>query len=186
MDGQTKQSKYIKLHLGCGTKNIDGFINIDVRNLNTVDMVCDIKTLSSFENNSVDLIYVSHVLEHFRRKEYVEVLKRWYEILKPNGILRISVPDFEKVVEHYNENKNLKLLMGFLYGGQDYKENFHYCTWDFYTLSEDLKNVGFNQVEKYDWSLTEHSHIDDFSQSYLPHMDKINGKLMSLNVEAKK
>jgi hypothetical protein len=41
-------------------------------------------------------------------------------------------------------------------------------------------------VSKYDWRDTEHSELDDFSQSYLPHMDKDNGKLMSLNIEAVK
>lgn len=33
------------------------------------------------------------------------------------------------------------------------------------------------------WKNTEHSQFDDYSQSYIPHMDKINGTLMSLNVE---
>jgi hypothetical protein len=46
--------------------------------------------------------------------------------------------------------------------------------------------VGFKEVYLWDWRETEHSHIDDFSQAYLPHMDKENGVLMSLNIEAKK
>jgi predicted SAM-dependent methyltransferase len=174
----------MKLHLGCGEKHIKGFINVDVRKLNGVDLVDDIKKLNSFEKESVDLIYASHVLEHIGRREYVSVLSRWYDLLKVSGKLRIAVPDFEKVVEHYNENKNLPVLRGFLYGGQTYEQNYHYCTWDFNTLSEDLKNLGFKNVYRYDWTSTEHANIDDFSQSYLPHMDKINGKLMSLNIEA--
>jgi predicted SAM-dependent methyltransferase len=174
----------MKLHLGCGEKHLEGFINVDVRELKGVDLVDDIKKLNSFENGSIDLIYASHVLEHIGRREYMEVIRRWYDILKTDGVLRIAVPDFEKIVEHYNENKNLTLLRGFLYGGQTYPENYHYCTWDFKTLSQDLKTVGFKEVIRYDWSKTEHSHIDDFSQCYLPHMDKENGKLMSLNIEA--
>jgi len=51
---------------------------------------------------------------------------------------------------------------------------------------DDLETIGFKNVKRYDWHETEHSHIDDFSQCYLPHMDKENGKLMSLNVEATK
>lgn len=174
----------MKLHLGCGEKHIEGFTNVDVRKLNGVDLVDDIKKLNSFEKESIDLIYASHVLEHIGRREYVSVLSRWYDLLKVGGKLRIAVPDFEKVVEHYNENKNLHVLRGFLYGGQTYEQNYHYCTWDFNTLSEDLKNLGFKNVYRYDWTSTEHTNIDDFSQSYLPHMDKINGKLMSLNIEA--
>lgn len=176
--------KHKKLHLGCGNKRIEGFINIDVRELEGVDVVDDITKLTSIEESSVDLIYVSHVLEHIGRNEYIDVLKRWYSILKKEGVLRIAVPDFEAVTEHYNENKNIKALRGFLYGGQNYKENYHYCAWDFKCLKEDLESVGFKNVKRYNWRETEHSHIDDFSQCYLPHMDKENGKLMSLNVEA--
>lgn len=177
---------YKKLHLGCGNKKIEGFINIDVRDIDGVDLVEDITNLKSIKNSSVDLIYVSHVLEHIGRNEYLDVLKRWYCLLNDGGILRIAVPDFEAVVEHYIENKNIRILRGFLYGGQNYKENYHYCSWDFNCLKEDLELAGFKNVKRYDWRETEHSHIDDFSQCYLPHMDKEKGKLMSLNIEATK
>jgi|694.fasta_scaffold58393_8 predicted SAM-dependent methyltransferase len=184
MVGQMKQLNKIKLHLGCGNKHIDGFINIDIRKVEGVDIVDDVTKLESFSDNTIDLIYVSHVLEHFGRFEYTQILEKWYKLLKPQGTLRIAVPDFEKIVEHYLENKNLFILRGLLYGGQDYAENFHYCTWDFQTLSDDLTNIGFSSIKRYNWQDTEHFFIDDYSQSYLPHMDKKNGKLMSLNIEA--
>jgi len=186
MGGQMKQSNKIKLHLGCGKKFINDFINIDIRDIEGIDIVDDITKLNDFDENTVDLIYVSHVLEHFGRHKYKQVLSRWYQLLKPNGILRIAIPDFEKIVEYYSETKNLKSLLGLLYGGQDYPENFHYCIWDYETISKDLLEIGFYSVERYDWRNTEHKEIDDYSQSYLPHMDKENGKLMSLNIEAKK
>jgi hypothetical protein len=176
----------MKLHLGCGTKHIDGFVNIDARELDSVDVVDDVRLLTKFNTNSVSLIYASHILEHITRLEYTNVLSRWYELLEPEGVLRIAVPDIEKVVEHYNKYKNLRSLRGFLWGGQSYGFNYHYCGWDFKTLEEDLISVGFKDIKLYDWRKTEHSHIDDFSQCYLPHMDKDNGMLMSLNIEAKK
>lgn len=176
----------VKLHLGCGHKHIEGYINIDVRELPEVDEVDDVKALTKFENNSVDVIYASHILEHITRKEYTMVLSRWYELLKEGGVLRIAVPDIEKVFKHYQEHKDLRLLRGFLWGGQSFGANYHYCGWDYETLSEDLLSVGFKDIERYDWRKTEHSDIDDFSQCYLPHMDKDNGMLMSLNLEATK
>ena len=75
-------------------------------------------------------------------------------------------------------------LMGLLYGGQTYKENYHYFIWDFNSLKKDLKLIGFKDAYKYEWRKTEHAGIDDFSQCYLPHMDKEKGTLMSLNIEA--
>jgi predicted SAM-dependent methyltransferase len=174
----------MKLHLGCGDKHIDGYINIDCRFLPTVDEVQDVTILRKYKNNSINVIYASHVLEHFKRWDYKYVLNRWYELLGEGGILRIAVPDFEQIVNHYVKHKNLRELSGLLYGGQDYEKNFHHWIWDFQTLKEDLIDVGFHSVYRYDWRKTEHNQIDDFSQSYLPHLCKDNGMLMSLNVEA--
>ena len=176
----------MKLHLGCGPKHIDGFTNIDVRKLPGVDVIDNVKTLSKYKENSVELIYVSHVLEHIERTEYMSVLTRWHDILQPNGVLRIAVPDMEQIFVHYQKYKDLAMIRGFLWGGQTYRENFHFCGWDFMTLSNELKSIGFRSIERYNWRMTEHAHIDDFSQSYLPHMDKENGMIMSLNVEAVK
>jgi ubiquinone/menaquinone biosynthesis C-methylase UbiE len=177
----------MKLNLGCGNTKFPGFVNVDIRKEVFPDVLDDVKTLSTFEKNSADLIYACHVLEHFGRKEYLQVLKRWFDVLKPNGVLRLSVPDLEKVFELYNNKKySLKELMGFLYGGQNYKENFHYVGFDFITLKEDLEFLGFKSVDLWDWKSVEHGFFDDFSQAYLPHMEKENGILMSLNIQAKK
>lgn len=176
----------MNLHLGCGNKILSNFINVDIRNREGVDIISDISEMNMFDENSISLIYACHVLEHFGRLEYMDVLKNWYHILESGGILRISVPDIEKVFQHYSINKDLEVLRGFLWGGQTYEQNFHYCGWDFNSLSKDLKKIGFKEVNLYDWRDTEHSNIDDYSQCYLPHMDKEYGILMSLNIEAKK
>jgi predicted SAM-dependent methyltransferase len=176
----------MKLHLGCGTKIIDGYVNVDIRQELNCDIVDDIKTLTTFQNNVAEEIYACHVLEHFSRHEYKEVLIRWFEVLEKGGILKISVPNLEKVFEQYSKGISLKTLMGLLYGGQTYPENYHYVGFDFETLKNDLLEIGFSEIGLWDWKLTEHSHIDDFSQCYLPHMDKENGTLMSLNIMAVK
>ncbi len=53
-------------------------------------------------------------------------------------------------------------------------------------LTETLCAAGFREVRRWDWRETDHAHIDDYSQSHLPHMDKENGRLMSLNLEGVK
>jgi hypothetical protein len=50
-------------------------------------------------------------------------------------------------------------------------------------LSTLLNEVGMRKIKKYQWDHTEHAQFDDHSQAYLPHMDKKNGTLISLNVE---
>jgi predicted SAM-dependent methyltransferase len=173
----------MKLHLGCGTKHLNGYKNIDIRYLPGVDEVNNIRFLRNYKENSIDEIYACHVLEHFGRWEYKDVLKRWFEILKPGGQLRLAVPNFQSICAYYHKTSNLKPLIGLLYGGQDYDENYHYITFDYNTLSDDLKNIGFSNIEE--WNCEQYED-DDFSKAYLPHMDKENGILMSLNILASK
>jgi len=176
----------IKLHIGCGNKYIPGFTHIDIRELPHVDYVTSADKLTMFEDNTVDLIYACHILEHFSRDEFETVLIEWYRILKPGGILRLAVPDFERWAEIYLATKDLQLILGSIVGGQDYPGNMHHMIFDFHLLSTVLATIGFKNIHRYDWRQTIHKDYDDFSQSYIPHMDKENGILMSLNIEAEK
>ena len=175
-----------KLHLGCGKRHIPGFIHIDLMPGDHIDHQSSVDDLTRFKDGEVDLIYASHLLEHFPRNQTDGVLKEWYRVLKPSGILRVAVPDFEKLIEVYQKYHDLSLILGPLMGGQDYQYNFHGMAFDFPTLAAKLKLVGFSKVVRYDWRKTEHKDVDDFSQAYIPHMDKKNGILISLNVEATK
>jgi hypothetical protein len=60
---------------------------------------------------------------------------------------------------------------------------YHKTTYDYTSLSTLLNEVGMRKIKKYQWDHTEHAQFDDHSQAYLPHMDKKNGTLISLNVE---
>ena len=184
--------KKTKLHLGCFNRKIHGYINIDIREDVEPDVVDDVFVLSNFEKESVDEIYVCHVLEHASRENSKKALTRWYEILKPNGIIRISVPDLEAMFEYYLNTKDLKSISHLLYGSQRHAYDFHYTGWDEQTLKKDLLEIGFSQAERYNWQETEHFYIDDYSQCYLPKISyssrrigsAIDGKLVSLNIKA--
>lgn len=176
----------MKLHLGCGKRFIPGFVHIDAVDYPHVDHVATIDNLSFIQTDDVDLIYNCHVLEHFKRRDIDRVLREWLRVLKPGGTLRVSVPDFSKLCEVYQRENKLDLVIGALFGRQDYLYNIHYNVFDFSSLSKSLELAGFVNVRRYDWHQTEHADIDDFSQAYIPHMDKEHGTLISLNVECDK
>jgi predicted SAM-dependent methyltransferase len=100
------------LNLGCGaTRPADGlWVNID--NLHAVfpDKDCperiafdsephyknaDLTKGIPFEDNSADGIFASHFLEHLSAFNAIKFLKECRRVLKPEGVLRISVPDPE-------------------------------------------------------------------------------------------
>ena len=175
-----------KIHLGCGKVYIPGFIHIDIMDFKHVDYKRSIDDLSIFKDQTVDLVYACHVLEHFKRAKIKKVLREWYRVIKKGGILRLSVPGFEEMVKIYQKYNDINLILGPLVGGQTYLYNFHYMVFDFKSIEKLLKEVGFKKVKRYDWRKTEHAGVDDYSQAYIPHMDKENGMPVSLNVEAVK
>jgi predicted SAM-dependent methyltransferase len=176
----------MKLHLGCGKRYIPGFVHVDIRSYPHVDHVQAIDSLEQIPSESCSLIYACHVIEHFKRYEIEKVLIEWCRVLKRGATIRLSVPDLRALSMIYLETGNLDLVVGPLCGRQDHQYNIHYNVFDYPTLSRLLERCGFTAVRPYDWRKTEHSNIDDFSQAYIPHMDKDNGHLISLNVEASK
>jgi predicted SAM-dependent methyltransferase len=176
----------IKLNLGCYNRKMHGFINVDILPEFEPDVIDDVSKLNKFKSNSVDLIYASHLLEHFPRRQTLNVLKRWYDVLKKDGVLRISVPDFEKIVRYYIYTKDLEQVHGLLHAAQANEFDIHYISFDETYLKKCLETVGFKSIKPYDFNKTEHRFMDDHSQAFLPHMDKVNGMQMSLNLEATK
>jgi len=178
----------MKFNIGCGWRNFGkDWIHIDGGDYPHLDSK-DVTKLD-YNNNSVDLIYASHLLEYFDRDEAIHILKEWVRVLKPNGILRLAVPDFEAMVSLYLKyNYSLERFLGPLYGKMSMGDEtiYHRTTYDFNSLKSLLESVGMKDVSLYDWRDTEHSEFDDHSQAYIPHMDKENGTLISLNIEGRK
>lgn len=119
--------KSIKLNLGSGPAGIAGWLNYDSGILPMLskfptlrNVICslgllpksydcswpeiqlvDIRNPFPLEDNSVDFIYCSQVLEHFERYEAKNVLTESLRVLKPGGTIRISIPDISKMFEVY-------------------------------------------------------------------------------------
>ena len=174
----------MKLHVGCGSVILPGWTNLDIEKLPGVDIIDDITTLTKILDNSCDIIYASHVLEHVGRNEFEDVIRIWNKKLKKNGTLRIAVPDFEKIITWYQKTKQIIDIVGLVSGGQKTKYDYHKMIYDKKSLTEILLKMGFHDIREWDWRQTDHSKFDDYSQSHLPHMEKDNGLLMSLNLEA--
>lgn len=180
-----------QLHLGCGKRNIPGFINVDIQEYPHIHYKADIKSLPMFEDNSIDLIYTSASFQYFDREEGEKALREWHRVLKKGGILRISTVDFDRLVEVYQKyNNNIDLIIGPMYGkiplGDDCGYLYHKIVYNGKAFRELLEKSGFVDIKEYDWRQTIHKDYDDQSQAYVPHMDKEHGILIMQNMEARK
>jgi predicted SAM-dependent methyltransferase len=175
----------MKLHLGCGKLYLKNFINIDIES-EKADIKHNIIKLEFINNEKVDEIYICHVLEHIQRQDTLKLFLEWNRLLKKEGILRISVPNFESIVNIYQKNKNISELIGLINGGQRNKYDIHFVCYDFNILKEILEATGFNDIKIYDPFEFLSNDEDDYSKAYLPHLDFENGTCMSLNIVCKK
>mgnify|MGYP003671896082 CR=1 FL=1 len=110
----------LKLHLGCGGQNWDGFVNVDEYPSFDVkpDLVANILDLP-YEENTVDEIWLIHVFEHLYLWEAEDAVFHWFNILKPGGKLVIEVPCLDKIVDNYKRGvKDPRLTILGLYGEQ--------------------------------------------------------------------
>lgn len=92
----------MKLHLGCGEKYLEGYLNVDfppiahtVQRQSPADLHADLLQLK-YPLGSVDEIRLHHVFEHFTRPIACALLAAWHSWLKIDGILHLEVPDFTR------------------------------------------------------------------------------------------
>ena len=171
------------LHLGCGAVNHPEFINIDGLGYKHIHYVRAIDNLAPFGDRTVALIYASHCLEHFSHVRVNQVLQEWHRAIEPGGILRLSVPDFELLLDIYRDNdNNLAAIQQPLMGGQDYKYNFHHVAFNRRNLTAMLKQAGFQTVRGWQPGTSSLTTFDDWSTKKMEY----NGKQysISLNLEA--
>lgn len=176
----------VLLHVGCGPIRSPQFINVDAVPYAHVHIVTDdIGQLSDLASGTVDLVYMCHVLEHIRQPMLEQVLREMYRIVRTGGILRLSVPDFDRLLDVYAKaGRDTGAICTQLMGGQDSEYNIHYSIFNRQSLSELLQKVGFSAVRPWDpWNCRHHDFKDKACKVMSVNGDSIP---ISLNLEAVK
>jgi predicted SAM-dependent methyltransferase len=100
-------SQNLKLEFGSGSKKgTQGWTTIDI--VSGADIEWNLLNPIPLSENSVDVIYSSHLLEHLSYKEMINVLNGWFRILKPNGKLMICVPDASHYLRAYHNSDTIQ------------------------------------------------------------------------------
>lgn len=151
--------QYKGLHLGCGSKYLQGWCNLDYYPLvegeehrgSSIqpDVWFDLKN-EELGNDSFDIIYSSHVIEHFTYNESLALLSKCFFALNPGGFFIVEMPDLE----------NLCLLYT-LFGSKGPRalgsSNHSFISSQFYGASWENGSSDF-PLHKYVWSKKEYQH----------------------------
>jgi predicted SAM-dependent methyltransferase len=146
------------LNLGSGERGFDAlnWINVDGFPFPHTHHLADITRRLPFEDASIDGIFFQHVLEHFPRETGVDLLQECHRILARGGVLRVAVPDAERILRTYIENPaellrqrtaptGLAMEAVNLYAYQRYE---HQCLYDFAMLERTLRDAGFAEISR--------------------------------------
>jgi predicted SAM-dependent methyltransferase len=93
------KQKPLRLHLGCGTVRLTGWVNIDISG--TPDLLLDLRYGLPFPDGSVETIHSEHVMEHLRLADGQLLLDEAHRVLRPGGVMRLGMPDLERIVARY-------------------------------------------------------------------------------------
>jgi len=127
---EISKNKIRSIDIGCGPihREIDGSIplRVDIREDCEPDYRCDVRNLP-FGDEEFDIVFSSHVLEHFPRAEWKNVLREWVRLVAPKGQLKLVLPNIawaaqRIAVDHIIDEDVLNVL----YGAQSYAQDFHY------------------------------------------------------------
>jgi predicted SAM-dependent methyltransferase len=170
----------LRLHIGGKIAHPDWKI-LDAQAGPGVDFVGHCADLSAFDDNSVEEIYASHVIEHLSFKHELPLaLSEFNRVLIPGGLARIGVPDLPALCALYLDPASTAAdryeVMRMIFGGQLNAADFHYAGFDEEFLAARLSTAGFVDIER----VGSFGLFDDTST----HLFK--GRPISLNVRARK
>lgn len=188
----------IKLHLGCGKRNWPGWVSIDIADFPHI--TSNDVYLKDVPDDSVDIIYSSHLVSYFSRKEIECLLREWHRVLKIGGTLQIATPDLDELAKiiliDCDDDYNLLSVIGPMYGEMIVNEStiYHKTGYNYATLKLFLNfnNVkghesksAFVDIKRYDHTKTCHPNTGNRDDFYDDHSAAYyHNKLISLNIQA--
>lgn len=144
------------LDVGCGTNhyktNEGRVVTFDIRDDVGADYRGDCRKLP-FATESMDIVHSSHLLEHLARCESIVALREWARVLKPDGELRMLLPNLEWACKQiaageYGIMKTTNVCpMDVIYAQQQYPEDFHQTGFTPKLITDLLKQAGFKTIK---------------------------------------
>jgi predicted SAM-dependent methyltransferase len=173
----------LKINLGSGSRPLEGFVNVDaLADAPGVDVVADITERLPFDDASAEVVYASHILEHFPHGDTPRLLAEWRRVLRDGGLLLIGVPDLDVIARMIVERPGWftpphNPWVGAIYGGQKDEWDFHKAGFNLPWLAHLLREAGFGDVRRVD-------KFDEVARDDLTYSVQPFGVNVSLNVRA--
>jgi SAM-dependent methyltransferase len=115
------------LNLGCGHRFHSDWENLDFSASSPFVCAHDLRKGIPYPDGTFDVVYHSHVLEHFSKQTARSFLQECHRVLRRGGVIRVAVPDLEKIAQLYLEALEKASL-----GIPGWKENYDWVILEMY------------------------------------------------------
>lgn len=89
------------INLGCGNRFHPDWVNVNFTSSSPRVVAADLSRGIPYPDQSFDLVYHSHLLEHFSKAAAPAFMSECFRVLKPGGIIRVAIPGLEGIVRQY-------------------------------------------------------------------------------------
>ena len=100
-----------RLHWGCNDKTPAGWINSDIKERPGIDLSCDILDGLPLADESIDYISSQHALPELKITDQEKALRELSRVLKPDGVLRLCLPDLDRAIAAYHSGRREYFLV---------------------------------------------------------------------------
>jgi SAM-dependent methyltransferase len=161
----------MRLNVGCGLNPAPGWLNLDWRRHEGVDLCCDVRKGMPLADRCVDYAVAIHFLQDLAWADIPAALGELHRVLRPGGVLRLGLPDLQRAIEAYQRGDaayfyvpdadarslGAKLVTQIVWYGS-VRTPF---TFDF--AHELLRNAGYSRIARREFRQTgsEHAQIVD-------------------------
>ena len=102
-----------RLQGGCAHTKLASWINASPEQVQGIDINCDIVLDGlPLESNSIHCAASSHELQQLNVYDVLIALRELYRVLKPDGVLRLCVADFDRAINAYKTRQHNYLWCG--------------------------------------------------------------------------
>ena len=152
----------VRLHIGCGSRIFDEYINIDGDYMSGTPgvVIHDITVPFPLPDNSVDEILSVHVIEHIMRDRVPGIMQEWLRVLKPGGFVAVEWPDFLKMCQEVVKNPDClnfdsdrrlqkRTILGIFGDNLRYPDPVMWHKWGYSadSISKLFQNVGYSHIK---------------------------------------
>ena len=95
-----------KLHIGCGPRVLEGWLNTDLSPRTKDVMTLDATEPFPLPSAAFDFVFSEHMLEHVPYAQGKRMLRECFRVMKPGATIRISTPDLAFLVSLYRRDKS--------------------------------------------------------------------------------